>query len=130
MFYSVSCGASDACSIIRGRFQRRHVRSDVILRKRLTVLLFKSAVSILICSDLVPNDLVPFDLLPDPGSEGSFFSCFGLYLSDWPGLAGGIQGWFIHSGTSYIRHLGFLVEAGPGKNQKRGLLVGWEDPSS
>lgn len=31
------------------------------------MLLFKSAVSVLICSGLVPNDLVPFDLLSDPG---------------------------------------------------------------
>lgn len=40
MFYSVSCGLSEACSIIRGRFQRRHVGNDAIPRKRALCCLF------------------------------------------------------------------------------------------
>lgn len=40
IFYSVSCGPSDAYSIIRGRFQRRHVRNDAIPRKRALCCLF------------------------------------------------------------------------------------------
>lgn len=33
MFYSVSCAPSDACSVIRGRLQRRQVRNAVLPRK-------------------------------------------------------------------------------------------------
>lgn len=105
MFYSVSCGVSDACSIIRGRFQRCYVRSDVILRKRALCCflhLLSASPFVRIWFRMILSPLIGswVRCVVKTSSEGSFFNCFGLYLLDWPGLAGGIQGWFIHSGTS------------------------------
>lgn len=58
MFYSVSCGPSDAFSIIRGCFQRRCVRNDAKPRKRAQCCFFNLLLASSFVLIWVPNDTV------------------------------------------------------------------------
>lgn len=106
MFYSVSCGPSEARCIIRDCLQKRLARNDAIPRKRTLSCFFKSAVSNLICTDLIPNDpvltFICFLSLGQTGSEEAIrwemlHLCELQPSSVGSGWAGGNQGWFLHS---------------------------------
>ena len=108
MFYSVSCGPSEARCIIRDCLQKRLARNDAIPRKRTLSCFFKSAVSNLICTDLIPNDpvltFICFLSLGQTGSEEAIrwemlHLCELQPSSVGSGWAGGNQGWFLHSWT-------------------------------